>query len=270
MGEVESGVVTPVEPVVAESTAPVVQPEQPSTAEPVSEEKPVAEKTFTQKELDEIVQKRLHKESRKLSREAEEKAKILAEREYYKRLAEEAKPAPQKTPGKPVPSDFSDYEQYTEALTEWKLEEKLKTIRQESAQQQQERQASEYVAKASEKLAAGSEKYEDFDEVVGNPDLRVTREMAAAIVETDAPDDVAYFLGENPKEAARIAALPPVKQIWEIARIADKFKKQPSATKAPPPITPNTATSQATKDIWSKDAPWDEFVAARRKAMGKR
>lgn len=271
MGEVESGVVTPVETVVAEPTAPAqVQDSQEVTATPDAEQKPVVEKTFTQKELDEIVQKRLQKESRKLSREAQEKAQILAEREYYKRLAEEAKPAPQKAPdGKPVPTDFSSYDEYTEALAEWKVDQRLKNIQRETVEQQRQRQESEYVAQAAEKLLSGADKYPDFDEVVANPDLRVTKDMAAAIVETAAPVDVAYWLGENPKEAARIAALPPVKQVWEIGKIAQKFEKQATPTKAPPPITPNSGTS-TTKDIWSEGTSWDEFVAARRKAMGKR
>jgi len=90
------------------------------------------------------------------------------------------------------------------------------------------------------------EKYEDFEQVAYNPNLRITNVMAETIQASDIGPDLAYFLGTNPKEADRISRLSPILQAKEIGKIEAKLSDNPPAkktTSAPAPIAPVTARS---------------------------
>jgi hypothetical protein len=68
--------------------------------------------------------------------------------------------------------------------------------------------------------------------------------MAETIQTSDVGPDVAYFLGSNPKEADRIARLPPILQAKEIGKIEARLASDPPVKKsssAPSPISPVTA-----------------------------
>ena len=144
------------EEVIAEAPAEEVIPEsaaQPTetTAESEQETKPESkEKTFTQEELDSIVQKRLAKESRRIAKLAE----VEAENRMLKQQMEQARPRQEEPSGKPVPSQFQDYESYIEAVAEWKADQKLATIRAESEAQQRQREAQERASKVQQNSAA--------------------------------------------------------------------------------------------------------------------
>ena len=73
----------------------------------------------------------------------------------------------------------------------------------------------------------------------------VTDYMAQAIQASDIGPEVIYHLGSNPKEAHRIANLPPILQAKEIGRIEAKLVADPPAKRtstAPAPLAPVTAT----------------------------
>ena len=74
------------------------------------------------------MQKRLAKESRRIAKLAE----VEAENRMLKQQMEQARPRQEEPSGKPVPSQFQDYESYIEAVAEWKADQKLQTIRAES------------------------------------------------------------------------------------------------------------------------------------------
>lgn len=216
-------------------------PEQPETASAESAEvtKPDAEasstdaegtpKTFTQEELDALMGKRLARERRKWEREQQFKATTSV-------------PAPQIS-SEPLSLDqFESPEAYAEALAERKAAEKLA-----------QRQAHEQMAQTLEAFAEREEevrgKYDDYDQVIRNPNLPITDVMARTIQASEVGPEVAYFLGTNPKEADRIARLPAFLQAKEIGRIEAKLIAEPPAkktTSAPPPITPVTARSSPT------------------------
>lgn len=250
-------------PAVDESTADQQQ-------EPVEQAEPEAkpEKTFTQEELDRIVQKRLAKESRKAARIAE----IEAENRFLREQAEAAKRAQQapQQEGKPNPEQYEDYESYLDALSDWKVDQKLRAHTEqaqvERQQYEQQRQAQDFEGRKEAKMSEGIEKYDDFvDVVIENPTLRITPVMAEAIVESDIGHDVAYYLGTHPDEAARIAALSPVAQIREVARLEGKVTAPPEPTKAPPPITPSGSRASVDKDPDKMST--DEWLAWRRKQL---
>jgi hypothetical protein len=158
---------------------------------------------------------------------------------------------PAEAPGKPRPEDFDTYEAYTEALTDWKLEQRER----ERARQDAERRVFESWM---ERIDAARKAHPDFDEVVDS-DTPVSAAMQQAILESDQGAEIAYWLGKHPEEAERISKLPPIAAIREIGRIEALLssKKEPSPkpkatiTRAPKPVTPvSGGKASLTGDIY--------------------
>ena len=195
-------------------------PELEAAPEAAKPEETPASKTFTQEELDAAVGKRLARERRKWEREMAAKAP-----EALKADA-------------PLPPKEEDPEGYAEALAERKAAELL-------AKREAEREAQERLSAYQDREEQARDKYDDFESVVYNPQLRITNVMAETIQASDVGPDVAYYLGTNPKEAERIARLSPFLQAKEIGRIEAKLAAEPIQTRrttaAPPPIRPVTA-----------------------------
>lgn len=202
-------------------------PEQETTATPESAETEQPEtseeapKTFTQEELDAILAKRLAREERKWRREMEQR--------------------PEPMPIEPDDDGESD---------PYKIAEQIIAERE---QQKQQRQLQEQYYEREE---SALEKYDDFQQVAYNPTLPVTDHMALAIQASDQGPDVLYWLGSNPKEAARISALHPVQQAREIGKIEARLEANPPARKtssAPAPISPVTRPTGGAKAIDTTD-----------------
>ena len=155
-----------------------------------------AEKTFTQKELDEILQKRLAKEQRKIERFA----RAEAENQYLREQLQ-AKQVPQveQSSGEPKPEQFKTYEEYIDKLTDWKLDQRMAKVTEQTQAQRQAQAQAEQEAKIRENLSKAADKYDDFEDVVSNPNLPITPVMRDAIGESELAGDIAYYLGSNPK-----------------------------------------------------------------------
>src|SRR5512137_1572965 len=184
-----------------------------------------ASKTFTQEELDAAIGKRLAREQRKW------------EREQAARQAQQAAPVAPKE----VPSidNFDSPDAYAEALALKKAEELL-------AQRDRQKEQAVIVEAYGEREEKARDKYDDYEDVVYNPKLRITDVMAETIQHSEIGPDLAYWLGSNPKEADRIARLSPIMQAREIGKIEAKLADNPpvkKTTSAPSPISPVTARS---------------------------
>lgn len=86
-----------------------------------------------------------------------------------------------------------------------------------------------------------------------------------AALETDAPEKVLHHLGQDPDEAARVAALPPLKRAIEMDRIATRLnaKGAPEKRTAPPPVTP--VDGSASPNFDPETASIAEFIKWREK-----
>lgn len=177
-----------------------------------------------------------------------------------------------KSDGSPM---YATLEEYLEARDEYR--EKAREAKANPGKDQPDPRYVQAVQAARDDLyAAGAEKYEDFEEVVGSDDVKITVAMRDAIFALDDQElqaEVSYYLGKNPKEAARIAKLPPVRQIAEIGKLEVKVSSQPTPTKrpsaAPAPIAPvggsNTNTNTLTGNESMKD-----FIAKRNRQLGRK
>jgi hypothetical protein len=228
------------EPNTPEGTAPegVVEEKQ---AEPA--------KTFTQAEVDAMVQKRLLKEERRVHRRIEQQL-----REQQEAKAREVAPKRE---------SFQDDDAYLQAqiehLAEQRAAEKI-AIREQQSKHEKVQEA--FLEKAEKAI----ERYPDFQAVVGNPELAINDAMAEFISDSDQGPDVAYFLGKNPMRAAQIAQMTPVKATVALLQIEAELsaKPKPRPSNAPAPITPIGGASGATKP--TGDMTDEEYAKWRRTA----
>jgi hypothetical protein len=241
----------------------VATPEQ-SEPETASEEQQPESKVFTQEEVDKIVQKRLQKLERKLERQQ-------IEQETRAKVQQEQQQAPVDIP-KPKESDFEVYSDYLEALSDWKVDVKLRQreIEQQTrAQRESQKSAQEReAARQQELIEKGEEKYDDFEEVIKADRNEYSRAAYLAMLESDISAELLYHLASNPEEGKRIAALPAFAQAKEIGKLEDKLLAKPAKkqSNAPPPISP-IGTGKASGNALSDDLPIDEWMRRRQKQV---
>ena len=162
------------------------------------------------------------------------------------------------------PEDYRAPEDYTRAVAEQAAREAGAEILARQATQAEAIAARAAEAAWAESTAALREKAPDFDAVVHNPNLTVTPVMADALRESSRGAEIAYYLGKNPGEAARIASLPPVSQATAIARLETSIVGvgQGPVSRAPQPVT--TLSGRASgggKRL--EDMDFDEYRRAR-------
>lgn len=156
----------------------------------------------------------------------------------------EAQQQPAKTDGEPDPQDQRYQENpqaYWRDLARYEARQELKQQAEaEKATRQQEeqhRQQAAFKERIDAVVNEGRAKYGDFDAVINaglGAFLNPTMQQAIALGENG--QDIAYWLGKNPAEAARISQLPPMLMALELGRVASK-----ATAPAPSPI-PRTLT----------------------------
>lgn len=159
--------------------------------------------------------------------------------EYWRKLALEKLEAGKKEnaadagDSKPDASKFKTYDEYVEALTDWKLQEKTRA-------EAEARRIDEEGRLLAGRIAKAEERYPDFRAVALNPDVPISPAMYSALVESEAGADIAYWLGKNPNEAGRIAALSPIAAVKEIGRLEQRLTGQNAGVRrvsqAPAPV----------------------------------
>lgn len=200
-----------------------------------SEEVESPPESSTEKKESKGVQKRIDELTRNW-RETER------DRDYWRQVALEKNSQPEpkiEEPEKKTLEDFdfdeAKYQAYVKAeiIREAKAE-ALKEIRQERTKETQLEKHSSFRTKLTE----FSKTVDDFEEVVGNPDLPFTQDFLDIVAETDEGPAIVYYLGKNPDLAYKLADLSPIGLAREIGRIEAKLQsnqKGESVTKAPPP-----------------------------------
>jgi hypothetical protein len=102
------------------------------------------------------------------------------------------------------------------------------------------RSVAQQVFEARESLIR--ERYTDYDTVARNPAVQITPSMAEVIFDSEHGPELAYHLGKNPAEAAKIAALPAIRQAAELGRLEAKISAPKAQPKQPPaPVQPVSA-----------------------------
>ena len=271
MSEVVQAPAVPAAPTPAAAPAPAegAPPAAQNTAEQAPATAPEGEKPDTGQTPEKRGQARFE---RRLDRAYKAAAEAKARAELYEKELTTLKAAqqPAADPAAPRLEQFDDIEKYAAARADY---EKGKALKDYQAKQQGETHKQQ-IARLSEswesKAEAASEKYDDWEDVVGDK-IKPTTPTLMALMEADNGPDVAYFLAKNPKEIARIEKLPVLSQILEVGRISAKLAAEPpkpkTPSRAPAPITPLTGASPVASDVPSDTDDMRDWMRKRQKQV---
>jgi hypothetical protein len=191
-------------------------------------------------------------------------------------LEQQQAQAIQQAPKPPKLDDFPGIDEYFDAKLAYHEKQRQPT-QQSNAQNnvQPVVTQADFESSRDELFSNGIAKHPDFEDVVSGNHIQITPQMASAIFELDDPGiqvDTTYYLGSNPKEAARIAKLSLVRQVAEITRIAGKLEAKREGTirpsKAPEPIKPVGGKKTSSDEIQDSE-PYDQFLKKWNKLRGR-
>lgn len=233
----ENQIVEPVVPVYTESTAE-------SNAEPVVEE------TSNDTQPDFVDEEVLPTDSKNVQKRIGKLAKKLSEKEtelnYWREQANtKSTQLEQSAPvvvdnGKPKLADFDNVEDFSEAVADWKWEQKEA---QRVAQTAQKTKIDGYYARTAEFEKTAP----DFAIAVTEIESQIKQDpnMLEFIIESEFGPHIAYHLANNEDEIARIAALSPVRRIAALSKIETEMAQRSAKPKS---VAGNTSTkSPATR-----------------------
>lgn len=184
-----------------------------------------------------------------LERLAAEKRAEELERENNE-LKQKSRPAPVAEKVQPKPEDFATVAEYTDALTDWKVEKKFAEREQQQAQQRQKDEAEAAAQAFQKRLADTAKEIPDFQEVIDGSDAIARHHILNYLIESDIGPKLQYHLAKNPDVLDRLNQLSPIKAIAELGKLETKLEKvEPKSdtaklnsaapvSQAPAPITP--------------------------------
>lgn len=222
--------------------------------------------------------------NRRADSERDERLRLLA-------IIEAGKTKEADEPVKPVKADFPDPDAWDEALMLYAEQKATYTARREVAATLAEESEKSHKAAVAEgqriareayqqRMEKAKDKYADFDEVAGSPDVKVSMPVAHAIIQSENGTDIQYYLGKHPEEAERISQMtvtqfnpqtrtmdtvPDVaRQLLELGLIVGKITApKPPISSAPKPLKPLKGGDVA-PPLDLQSASMDQYVKARR------
>lgn len=222
--------------------------------------------------------KRIERFQRKLSVTEQELAywKEQALKGNSKAETEVQAPAKQEANSKPKADDFTSYEDYTEALTDWKIEQREKERETKAKETQVKTEYQKQVESFQSKVSEFAKTKDDFEDVISEvDDVPLSLGVSEAITSSENGPELMYELAKNKKELLRINALSPILAAREIGKIEARLAKTeskpiPKTTKAPAPITPvgNKGSATIKKSIYDPNlsqADYERLMAEREK-----
>jgi len=172
------------------------------------------------------------------------------------------KDEPKKLSEKPAPENFTDLNDYAEALEKWGREQALaeyeKTQKENQLKEQQERVMNAW----NKQLETTRKEIEDFDEVLNDSPVTnkdFSPEVQAAIVESEVGARLLYHFAQNPDVVEKLKGMTLTGALREVGKIEAKLEKaadkdeKPVNTKtvqkssAPAPIRPVGSSPSGTK-----------------------
>jgi hypothetical protein len=207
-----------------------------------------------------------------LTREKHELLERLSKLESGQAGGNAAPQTEAKAESKPDQSKFATWEEYNEALTDWKVEQKLKAREEAQQKEAAQHRQQQLVDSWAERENAIREKLGDYDEVMESAaDVPVSAAVRDMLLESDHGPQLAYWLAKNPEVAAQISKLDAVQSARAIGRIEAELlkpsepKKTTPVPKAPEPIRPvGAAKAGAAKKPLGEVTDFDEYVRRRR------
>lgn len=230
--------------------------------------------------------KKIDKLTKNLSAKEQEAEYWKAEALKNAKNSGDAKPVEKSTKveadSKPKADNFDTHEEYIEALTDWKLEqretEKVRKAKETEVMTQFQAKVTAFQKKVSE----FAESVDDYEDTISDvDDVAMSFGFQNAISSSDNGPQIIYELAKNRKEYERINGLEPMaaaREIWKIeTRIAGDAAKNGNTaevkqSKAPPPIKPvgSSGAGSVKKSIYDSSLSQKEYERVRREQIAAR
>lgn len=182
---------------------------------------------------------------------------------------------------RPDAENFETHEEYFEALSDWKVEQKLKARERQDEEDRLRAEREKEIESFRSKVTEFSETVEDFNDVIEDvDDIQMSVAVQQCILESENGPELMYALAKSPEEYKRICSLSPVNAARAIGRFeakiqkVDSSKEKPKVTTTNAPTPPKTLGSRSSgktkKTIYDSDISQKEFEKARMEKMNAR
>ncbi len=171
-----------------------------------------------------------------------EKSELEREKDLWKKQALEGKaPTDDKaktdtkkdTEGKAKPKadDYDTHDAYVEALTDWKLDERLAKQEREAKDTEERKRITKLDEDWKKQKDAARDHYDDFDDVINNEEILVPNIVADTFLNSPIGAHIAYWWGSHPEKVEELIKLSPVALAREMGKIEDRIERQLEAAK---------------------------------------
>jgi hypothetical protein len=171
---------------------------------------------------------------------------------------------------KPARENFTSEAEFHEALGRWSAREELRA--KDAAEEQRQKQESdqEIVKAHTQRLEDARKSHEDFDDVIEDSGIEVSREAALAIYQLENGPEVMYHLATHPDDADILREMSPIRQIAALGHISASLgsaeRSQPppkTKSRAPAPIKPGGAAPSKSSVPLDQMANIHDYMKAR-------
>ena len=236
-----------------QEVVPEVNPDQIINEEPKDVNQVIEPEVKEENHSNPKLEQRFKKLTAKLSAKDEEIAALRAQ------LETKAQSAPKQD--KPKIEDFERIDEYTDAVTDWKLNQAIQ------AQKAQQAEASRMNA-YNQKVAAFQQANPDFQEALAEVHSFLDNDMADLIIESEVGPELIYKIANNDTELERFSKMSKARKLAYLAAQEDVIvnaSKNKGVTEAPKPI----AKVANTKPNTASDTSYSEWLKERNKSKRK-
>lgn len=183
---------------------------------------------------------------RNAAREEAERARAEKDELRAKLEALQVKAEPIEASDRPDRAKFSSQEDYEDALTDWKADQRIAKREREQAEAQAKAEFAEVTKQWTDRCEEAKKEIEDFATVMDAADIQISDVVHQALLRSKNGPQLAYFLAKHPDEAKKVNRMHPIDAIRhldtlerELMEDAEPEKpKSVQRSKAPEPITP--------------------------------
>jgi hypothetical protein len=179
------------------------------------------------------------------------------------------------TNARPTIEQYDNYDEYVEALTDWKVDQALSKSSTKNKEQEAVTTRKQKEAALEEKVLEAAEEDPDLLTIYQDTTFPLSPAMAEVVLESEASVELIRYLVGNRKESARIARLSPILAVKELGKIEDKILNPPKVetkkiSQAPEPLS-TVKTKGKVSNPTDDEAPLEDFIKSRNRAQyGKR
>jgi hypothetical protein len=158
-------------------------------------------------------------------------------------------PEPQFDKAKPKMDDFDSIEDFTEALTDWKAEEREFKKEQQARIAERQKSETQLIDRWNSGKREYSKSHADYDQAMkAASDIKVSPAHQRILLESENGPELAYALAKDREKLTKFAALAPLQAALFIGKLEASIAKAPATTtkarsSAPAPINPVNSRS---------------------------